>query len=370
MFPFSPFPMMPPNYWPMTWQYPMHFQPQMHSAGHVQPLVVETNAAPMTSFSFSATSAMPTSMEPRMEGAVHRTDRSRSRQASGSRRPVSPARPPRPPGFWGHPAELALRQGPTRPSSSVVPRNDAMSMGAPTTVGSRFETVSGRRNLVQEERKSLSILNATNEQVIQCIQFLKHIGQDKLPETSCVNLAKHLVAAKMPYEQAITSMVMATYHQHDIFRFTVSGMEGPSTSVPGVGTHRFFWSHGTTSQGFVGCMKLKRMLKSLPDENYKTYGFFCSATNFPDDIKEVHRCIISRWQSSRNDCNLLICGTAQSQCPHAIVSSGGTYAEQRACKHNGVCHNKKEKRWTVKPKLATITEIVICHESDPPTSDS
>ena len=126
--------------------------------------------------------------------------------------------------------------------------------------------------------------------------------------------------------------------------------------------------HGTATQGTIGILEAKQVLKSLPSENDPTYGFFCGATNDYTSQDSKLRVIVARWESSKNESGILLAGTAVTSKPQAKVQSGGTWVEQQKCKSNDVAHNQKERRWCIKPKVSQITMLVICEAIEAPTS--
>ena len=110
------------------------------------------------------------------------------------------------------------------------------------------------------------------------------------------------------------------------------------------------------------------MLKSLPDTDSKTYGFFAGATPNYDTLDERLRVIISRWESGKNEAGIIVAGTAATCKAQAKVSAGGTWVEQAKCKSNDVVHNSKERRWCIKPKVSQITDLIICEDIEIATS--
>ena len=113
---------------------------------------------------------------------------------------------------------------------------------------------------------------------------------------------------------------------------------------------------------------MRRMLKTLPDSDSRTYRFFARATSNFDSLDDNLRVLISRWESSKNESGVIVAGTAASTKPQAKVYAGGTWEEQPKCKSNDVVHNSKERRWCIKPKITQITDLVLCEDLEVTTS--
>jgi len=163
-----------------------------------------------------------------------------------------------------------------------------------------------------------------------------------------------------------------TSHQHGhyrLLRVPLEAMVGPSLEPSSVGTNSYYWAHATTQQGLLGILTLGKILKTLPDGDYKTYGFFCGGTPHAYSDFDIFRIVVQRWAAGKNISGFVIGGFAHSNKDQGKCMAGGTEAEQKLCKLHDICHNVQAKRWCVKPKCSQITDIWMVSCAEPETSD-
>ena len=145
-----------------------------------------------------------------------------------------------------------------------------------------------------------------------------------------------------------------------LWMFPIADMKGP-ISTGAAGMYNYWWSHGTTTVGILGALKLRRMLRAFPEENYPSAGFYCMCAN---DESNILLTVEKAWTLGKNASNILIGGTATHTEPQGKAS--GVYNEQKACEQKGAAHGKD--RWCIKPKLAKVTALWLIEDKEVATS--
>ena len=251
--------------------------------------------------------------------------------------------------------------------------NEGNSSSAYGALPDNIHTAQGRKAFVDEESQRFQLLDTSSPEVQAIRRHLKHVTDDdvmsQIQEDNLNLLCKVLACTSLQgnvhYPLGIK---MDKFDNYQIFQLPMLAMRGPSCPESSVGLQRYVWCHGTTTQGIIGILKARQVLKSLPSPDAPTYGFFAAGTNDATSNYEQLRITVARWESSKNDAGLLVLGTAASTRTQAKVHAGGTYEEQRKCKTNDVAHNPKERRWCFKPKISQITALCFCQLIETVTS--
>ena len=224
-----------------------------------------------------------------------------------------------------------------------------------------------RLNVASKEIVQLQKCTGSEPEVLRIINYLRDMDPTKMVAYyTFEQLAKFLFVSNFDYQLHMKKCLIR--HQQEYYRL----FQIPLSNMPGLeggGCSTYFWAHATTDNGLIGILKLKRVLRTFPDSvGHKTYGFFCGATNNPWSDWEKLRVVIARWTAGKNIANFIISGLAHSNKTQGKCPAGGTEIEQKLCKLHDVCHNAKEKRWCVKPKVTQITDIWIVERIEPDTS--
>lgn len=230
-----------------------------------------------------------------------------------------------------------------------------------------LDKVECRMNLTAKEIVQLQKCTGSEPEVLRIINYLRDMDPTKMVAYyTFEQLAKFLFVSNFDYQLHMKKCLIR--HQQEYYRL----FQIPLSNMPGLeggGCSTYFWAHATTDNGLIGILKLKRVLRTFPDSvGHKTYGFFCGATNNPWSDWEKLRVVIARWTAGKNIANFIISGLAHSNKTQGKCPAGGTEIEQKLCKLHDVCHNAKEKRWCVKPKVTQITDIWIVERIEPDTS--
>jgi hypothetical protein len=282
------------------------------------------------------------------------------------------AQPSTPPdAFSVFPAEHYNSNNKDCPNDSTLTQGGSSS--AYIALPDNIHTVEGRRAFVHEENLKFQRLTDSCPEVRTVRAHIEQITKDEVMRaitTDNLNLLCKILACttmqgNVHYPMSIK---MDTFDNYQVFQLPILAMRGASCPESSVGLQRYMWCHGTTTQGIIGILKARQVLKSLPSPEAPTYGFFAAGTNDATSKYEQLRITVARWESSKNDAGLLVLGTAASTRTQAKVHAGGTYEEQRKCKTNDVAHNPKERRWCIKPKISQITALCFCQIIETVTS--
>lgn len=226
----------------------------------------------------------------------------------------------------------------------------------------RYDLPEARERLVREEaRMAAKLLRDKDPWPAESLVYrdkLSHLEKclSTLPPTALVsNLCKLLAAVQFDPER-LTQIEFLKHRHYHMWAISVSGFTGPTAAASSVNNFLYYWAHATTVSGFLGICKMGQLLKSQPEPDYSTYGFFCSATNYAEHLPNI---VEKRWVSGKNCCNIIVTGEAVSNASHITVKEGGTIAEQRACKIANVCHNRRESRWCIRPSVSTVQQFWI-----------
>ena len=149
------------------------------------------------------------------------------------------------------------------------------------------------------------------------------------------------------------------------WKLPINGMIGPGLSGSN-GMYDYLWAHASSSAGFFGRLKLKKLLRSFPEEGVQPYGFYCMCTSVANKEYNLFLNLDKAWAIGKNSSNIIIGGIASDKKKQGKAI--GVTAEQRMCGERGIVHGAG--RWCIKPNLARITCLWMIEQKPIPHSDT
>ena len=239
-----------------------------------------------------------------------------------------------------------------------------------------FSTGEGRARFVKEEITNLLFWQnqcnnrntwPTSQRVQEAASHLKALTNidHVIEETLLANMSMHIAASEIDLSLITQPIERIETEFRYYWKLPINGMIGPDLSGSN-GMYDYLWAHASSSAGIFGCLKLKKLLRSFPEEGVQPYGFYCMCTSVENKDYNLTKCLDKAWTIGKNSSNIIIGGIASNK--NEQGKAKGVTDEQRMCGERGIVHGYG--RWCIKPSLAKITCLWMIQQKPIPLTES